>query len=569
MSLIGSLFSGVSALAAQAQQIAMISNNIANANTTGFKRSEASFRSLVTTQNDPSRYSPGTVGVTRIQRVTQNGGLQQTAIPTHVALSGNGFVIVQRSPNEQGLGGEFLYTRNGSFSEDRFGYLQNEAGYYLYGWPLDQNGELPVASGDVGSTEAVNASLLDRLARQTTSATIEANLNASEEFTYNPLPIFNTSPDFTRGLRVYDSLGAPQDMRLEFRKTIGPTAFAQSTTPDIEPNMNLLTDPAFTGLSDGDSFTLQVGAAPAETITIGSAPGNVSTLTALIATINAYGGGDVVNAMILKGRLVIQAQDLADSMTLTEVSGTPLFGPASLGLPNPSATASETFAPTDMATAYPDQSDYPEFNPSDDANNLGWWEVTVLSPTGENLRTGLINFNQNGLINAIPDENGLIDINITNADWNNGSAPQNINLSVGQITHFTGLYNVVSLDQNGAELGLRTGISIDRDGYVTAQFSNGLAAKIYRLPVVVFNNANRLVEESGSAYAGVVEAGEPNLRLAGQGGAGYFESATLELSNVELADEFARMIVTQRSYSAATKVIKTADEMTEELLRIR
>ncbi|MGB3215714.1 MAG: flagellar hook-basal body complex protein, partial [Alphaproteobacteria bacterium] len=78
MGLFGALFTGVSALAAQSQKTAIISNNIANINTTGFKRSEASFFSLVTTATNTSRYSPGTVTANRIQRVTQQGPISQS-----------------------------------------------------------------------------------------------------------------------------------------------------------------------------------------------------------------------------------------------------------------------------------------------------------------------------------------------------------------------------------------------------------------------------------------------------------------------------------------------------------
>ena len=79
MSLFGSLFTGVSGLNAQSQATSMISNNIANVNTVGFKRSEASFFSLVTTEGSSSRYSPGTVSLNRLQRIDQQGPIQQSA----------------------------------------------------------------------------------------------------------------------------------------------------------------------------------------------------------------------------------------------------------------------------------------------------------------------------------------------------------------------------------------------------------------------------------------------------------------------------------------------------------
>ena len=140
MGLFGSLFTGVSALSAQSQNTAIISNNIANVNTTGFKRSSASFQSLVTTESRLSRYSPGTVSVNRIQDVDQQGAIQQTSSATDAAISGNGFFPVKRATT---TGQEFLYTRAGQFSEDASGLLRNASGFVLYAWPLDRNGDLP------------------------------------------------------------------------------------------------------------------------------------------------------------------------------------------------------------------------------------------------------------------------------------------------------------------------------------------------------------------------------------------------------------------------------------------
>ena len=110
----------------------MIANNIANTNTIGFKRSDASFSSLVTTQSRSSEFSPGTVSVTRLQRVDQQGALQQTSSSTDVAVSGNGFFPVKQEASDTQ---EFPYTRSGSFSEDSQ-LFRNTAGFVLYGWQL-------------------------------------------------------------------------------------------------------------------------------------------------------------------------------------------------------------------------------------------------------------------------------------------------------------------------------------------------------------------------------------------------------------------------------------------------
>src|ERR1035437_1743462 len=96
MSLFGALFTAVSGMSAQSQATAMISNNIANVDTVGFKGSDAAFYSLVTSATNGGQYSPGTVDVNRVQNVTQQGAIQQTSSGTDAAITGNGFFTVAR-----------------------------------------------------------------------------------------------------------------------------------------------------------------------------------------------------------------------------------------------------------------------------------------------------------------------------------------------------------------------------------------------------------------------------------------------------------------------------------------
>jgi flagellar hook protein FlgE len=143
------------------------------------------------------------------------------------------------------------------------------------------------------------------------------------------------------------------------------------------------------------------------------------------------------------------------------------------------------------------------------------------------------------------------------------------NLKIGDLTQYNSDYSVGFVDQNGAELGLRTGVSIDRNGYVVSSFSNGQTRNLYKLPVATFTNPNGLQERTGNVYIQSIESGSYNLREAGSSGAGTIAASSLENSNVDLADEFSRMIITQRAYSAGTKVISTSDQMLQELLQLR
>ena len=94
MSVFGSLFTAVSGLEVQSSAIAMISNNIANVNTTGYKRNDAKFSSLVTSSGRSTAYSPGSVRSIQSAQITEQGILQQTSSETDIAISGNGFFVV-------------------------------------------------------------------------------------------------------------------------------------------------------------------------------------------------------------------------------------------------------------------------------------------------------------------------------------------------------------------------------------------------------------------------------------------------------------------------------------------
>lgn len=584
MSLFGSLFTGVSGLGAQSQSTAMIANNIANVNTIGFKRSEAAFYSLVTSEGRSSRYSPGTVAVNRVQRVNQQGPIQQTGSTTDAAISGNGMFPVKRDAID---GQEFLYTRSGSFSEDANGQLRNTAGFALYGWPIDANGDIPSASGDLISLQPVNVAFLGGLTRPTSSGEISLNLNASEIDT--TLANIATSPaDFSRGMTVYDSLGSAQILTFEYTKTYGPQGTSAGSIGDLAATDSLVTD---LGLTDGHQFSIAFdGGVPVVMEVwdgVGVAPaGAVQTINDIITTINAIppaalGDPQPIQAFLGNdGELVFQRSEFqggaAEEITIANVGpGTALTG---LGM------VAGTYASDDLNSAAFDNGDptsppystegFPAFQnlpnpPNASYNNRGWWNLRIVHPDGTTLSNGLLNFNGDGSLNALPDSNGNVDINLTQIDWGNGSSPQNIDLDIERFSQFSGSYNVIFSDQNGAELGLRTGIEITRDGYIVARFSNGASTNLYKVPLVTFSNVNGLTEVSGTAYSENELSGEENLREAGTGGAGFLEASTIESSNVDLADEFAKLIVSQRAYSANTKVITTVDQMTEELLRLR
>ena len=155
-----------------------------------------------------------------------------------------------------------------------------------------------------------------------------------------------------------------------------------------------------------------------------------------------------------------------------------------------------------------------------------------------------------------------------------GAAPSVISFDFGAIggvdgvSQFASPTNVAFVNQNGAEVGELNSVSIDDQGYVIAAFTNGEERRLYKLPVATFANPAALDPRSGNVYASTDASGEFNLREAGTGGAGVVAPSALEAANVDIAEEFTKMIVTQRAYSANAKIINTTDEMLDELIRM-
>jgi flagellar hook protein FlgE len=156
-----------------------------------------------------------------------------------------------------------------------------------------------------------------------------------------------------------------------------------------------------------------------------------------------------------------------------------------------------------------------------------------------------------------------------------GLATQTVQLDMGGPGSPGGLTNydspsVLGTSQiDGTPFGSLASVDVDDDGYVTAIFTNGLTRRIYQVPLATFGNVDGLVPEHGGVYRLGPGAGALSMRGAGVGGAGTIKARALESSTVDLAEEFSSLIMTQRAYSASSKIITTADEMLDELIRLK
>ena len=168
-------------------------------------------------------------------------------------------------------------------------------------------------------------------------------------------------------------------------------------------------------------------------------------------------------------------------------------------------------------------------------------------------------------------------------EWANGASDMTgnyyessqINLYIGDantangLTQLSGNFATNYVNQDGAKYGNYTGVSVSKDGIVTAIFDNGETRAIAQIPLATFVDVNSLEALTGNAYIETTSSGNATLRTAGESGAGTIASSSLENSTVDIAEEFTDMITTQRAYSAASKIITTADSMLEELLTIK
>jgi flagellar hook protein FlgE len=152
--------------------------------------------------------------------------------------------------------------------------------------------------------------------------------------------------------------------------------------------------------------------------------------------------------------------------------------------------------------------------------------------------------------------------------------PQTIAMDFGKIgssdgiTQFDNASNMASSQVNGALFGSLAGVTVDKDGIITAQFTNGLTQQVYKIPLATFANVDGLTQVSGNAFTTSTKSGSPTINEANLGGAGLIQSKNLEESTVDLATEFTDLITTQRAYSAASKIVTTASTMLDELLQM-
>lgn len=224
MSINSAMLSGVSGLITNSSALAAISDNIANVNTTAYKRNQVNFANVVTAQAVKGRYSAGGVQAVTRQFVSQQGLIQSATSPTDLGISGDGFFVVATKGGTLTPNDERVFTRSGSFSVDADGYLVNDAKLYLQGWKMQDDGTFNINPSDLNMMESINVKNLGAAVRATSNIVVNANLNKSQvadvakntgytvgemaDWAVNQNAGTGTQPDFTFEMNVIDSVGA-------------------------------------------------------------------------------------------------------------------------------------------------------------------------------------------------------------------------------------------------------------------------------------------------------------------------------------------------------------------------
>ena len=144
-----------------------------------------------------------------------------------------------------------------------------------------------------------------------------------------------------------------------------------------------------------------------------------------------------------------------------------------------------------------------------------------------------------------------------------------ITVDMTKLTGFAGITTATVSNQNGRTAGTLNSFSISKDGTLVGSFSNGSTEAIARIAVATFTNSGGLEKAGGSSYRASVNSGAAVLGGPGTGGAGSLVGGALEMSNVDLSQEFTNLIVAQRGFQANARIITTSDDVLQELTNLK
>lgn len=190
------------------------------------------------------------------------------------------------------------------------------------------------------------------------------------------------------------------------------------------------------------------------------------------------------------------------------------------------------------------------------------WQASGTGITVGPNNFGQLTFNPDGSLAA---QNGLLEVATTNGS----TTPVMITPDFAQMTQLASANTVTLSDQNGYAPGTMVSYNISNSGVINGVFDNGIVQVMGQVALARFTNSGGLMKDGQNLWVESANSGVPQVGTAGTGARGGIEAGSLEMSNVNLADEFSDMIITQRGFQANSRIITTSDEVLQELLNMK
>ncbi|GJM19103.1 MAG: hypothetical protein DHS20C14_13160 [Phycisphaeraceae bacterium] len=571
------LFTGLTGLDTHSRKLDVIGNNIANVSTTAYKSSRMLFESLMARTasigSAPSAAQGGTnptqiglgVGVAGVQRDFTVGAFASTGDLRDLAIDGSGFFIVEGE-------GRTFYTRAGSFRQDLDDNLVTLSGERLQGFAVDENfalveGALTDISVPIGRVTIANAS---------TTTAVAGNL-----FSAGDLPSQGSSIDImgTATAGLFDTGGSFIDATTLLVDVEDPDLFGSGTAlfadgdileisgeggrvtkgDRVLPSETLDIDAATTIQDLMDFMDAALGIQATGTNPNGATPG--VTVDATTGVITIIGNTGTVNDLdfdssdlrlvdsvgtVIRAPFVVTETAEADgeSVRTTLLAYDSLGGEVTLQLSMVIDSKQTTGGTT-----------WRYYVDSDDDTDV---ELDV--------GTGLVEFDAFGqVLNTAP-------ITVT-VDLEGTGALSPLALEIpltgdnGTLTALSdGPSRINNVYRDGLPPGTLQSFGVQADGLIVGEFSNGAVRTLGKLVLANFANSEGLVDAGNNNFSVGPNSGVAQLATPGEFGTGTILSGALEQSNVDLGREFTDLILVQTGYSASARVIRTTDELLQQLL---
>lgn len=582
MSLFGALGASVTGLNVQGQAMSVVSDNLANVNTVGFKRNRSVFSQLVTSSGlSGTNFNAGgsSINIQRGQGV--QGSLESTDRSTDLALSGNGFFVTVSDSNIDADTSQF-FTRAGSFGEDNLGFLRHTSETFLLGWRTDSDGTIQ----DIQNPEAIELQSVGSSARQTTLLDLGANVDAQSDIFNLDTTLTPVSPlgagvgpdqgtilanldditadlsqaDFVASSRFFDSQGDPHDVTVAYTKR-GDNLWDYVVTTD---GSNIKNETVGTNIRIG-SGTLEFNSdGGLKNNVVRSRDGTIQADNTL--SIEWSGGVETAEVELnfgdITGGFSFQESDLdAANVFVNE-------GITGVTIDDAKATA----AGIDPTQPFQLQSDGAGglFIVNDPGAVSGGPFISGTIGIPSPLTDPQTFEFDNGVSVTLDDGFAPGPAGQIGNDFNTTNVPsEGTGVGTDGVVQFSSPNNTRFVNQDGFGSGTLANITVDEEGFVTGAFTNGETQKLFKLVVAVFQDPEGLEPLSGSLLRQTDESGDPLFKQGGIGNTASVISGSLEKSTVDIATEFSDLIVVQRSFSASSKVVTTVDQMLAELLSLR